>query len=109
MRVNRRHLRFLSRMAADDADTPAPALQSFQEPPTAPPSRGIDITHGNSGRGELLVQARSFLTSPQVVHEDTHVKRRFLLEKGLTELEISNLIEDLVSSSHTIISFARYC
>ena len=48
-------------------------------------------------RSELLQRARTFLTSPQVVHEDPLAKRRFLAEKGLNELEIEQLIQELVS------------
>lgn len=43
-------------------------------------------------RSELLAKARSFLASPQVQHQDINAKRAFLVEKGLNDAEIADLI-----------------
>lgn len=54
-------------------------------PPVPPPSRA-----------ELVDKARAFLGSPQVMHEDTFAKRRFLAEKGLNDSEIEALMLEQV-------------
>ncbi|TFK43662.1 hypothetical protein BDQ12DRAFT_675351 [Crucibulum laeve] len=46
-------------------------------------------------RPELLSRARSFLNSPQVQHQDTASKRRFLVEKGLDEVDIESLLREM--------------
>lgn len=48
-------------------------------------------------RTELLHRARAFLTSPQVQNEDVAAKRRFLVEKGLNDVEVEGLLRELVS------------
>ena len=47
----------------------------------------------------LLEQARTFLTSPNVVNEAPEAKRKFLVEKGLHDEEINNLLRDAVSQA----------
>lgn len=47
-------------------------------------------------RSELLQRAKAFLTSPQVQHEDLAAKRRFLVEKGLNDVEIEVLLREVV-------------
>jgi hypothetical protein len=47
-------------------------------------------------RAGLIERARSFLTSPQIRHEDFFAKRRFLAEKGLSDAEIAGLLQELV-------------
>lgn len=51
-------------------------------------------------RQELIDKARAFLVSPQVRNEDIPAKRRFLAEKGLTDVEIDRLIQELVSLTY---------
>ncbi|KAL5508475.1 hypothetical protein ACEPAH_6094 [Sanghuangporus vaninii] len=46
-------------------------------------------------RNALLNRARTFLRSPDVVHEDPTTKRRFLTDKGLKEDEIDGLMCEL--------------
>ncbi|KAL5530503.1 hypothetical protein ACEPAF_6761 [Sanghuangporus sanghuang] len=46
-------------------------------------------------RNALLDCARTFLKSPDVVHEDPTTKRRFLTDKGLREDEIDGLMREL--------------
>ncbi|KAI0960456.1 hypothetical protein AcW1_004963 [Taiwanofungus camphoratus] len=49
----------------------------------------------NADRTELLRKARAFLGSPQVRREDDVAKRRFLTEKGLTDIEIDRLLQEI--------------
>lgn len=53
-------------------------------------------------RQELTDKARAFLASPQVRNEDIPAKRRFLAEKGLTDVEIDQLIQELVSTRYPV-------
>ncbi|KAI0720309.1 hypothetical protein C8T65DRAFT_634096 [Cerioporus squamosus] len=57
-----------------------------------PPAQGDPPPPASTDRTELLQRARAFLTSPQVRHEDVSAKRRFLVEKGLTDAEIEELL-----------------
>ncbi|THH07746.1 hypothetical protein EW146_g9218 [Bondarzewia mesenterica] len=66
----------------------APSTSQEQPPPQSQP-------YSVSERTELLERARVFLTSPQVRHEDLFAKRRFLREKGLSEVEIDGLLQEL--------------
>lgn len=43
-------------------------------------------------RSDLLAKARSFLASPQVQYQDINAKRAFLVEKGLNNAEIADLL-----------------
>ncbi|KAF8812316.1 hypothetical protein BYT27DRAFT_7087553 [Phlegmacium glaucopus] len=43
-------------------------------------------------RSDLLAKGRSFLSSPQVQHQDINAKRAFLIEKGLNDAEIEELL-----------------
>ncbi|RDB20128.1 hypothetical protein Hypma_012766 [Hypsizygus marmoreus] len=66
------------------SSTPSPSPQiSSQRPPSS-----LD-------RGELLSRARTFLQSPQIIHQDISEKRRFLVEKGLHAPEIDDLLREL--------------
>ena len=47
-------------------------------------------------RTTLIEHARNFLNSPRIVHEDFAAKRRFLTEKGLSDVEIEGLLRELV-------------
>ena len=47
-------------------------------------------------RSDLLAKARSFLASPQVRNEDVKAKRAFLVEKGLNDTEIVELLRTIV-------------
>ena len=87
---------------ADDKDTPGRSGEQPEQPaqptssvetpntPTSQPSQPED-------RSELLERARTFLRSPQVVHEDAFAKRKFLAQKGLNDGEVETLIQELVS------------
>ncbi|KDQ64378.1 hypothetical protein JAAARDRAFT_166529 [Jaapia argillacea MUCL 33604] len=81
-------------MSVDD-DTKAPqqsdqpqASESAPNVVETPPQEPVD-------RVQLLDKARSFLTSPQVRDQDVWEKRKFLVDKGLTELEIEGLMREL--------------
>ena len=47
-------------------------------------------------RSDLLAKARSFLASPQVRSQDINAKRAFLVEKGLNDMEIAELLRTIV-------------
>ena len=47
-------------------------------------------------RSDLLAKARSFLASPQVRNQDVNAKRAFLVEKGLNDTEIAELLQTIV-------------
>ena len=47
-------------------------------------------------RSDLLAKARLFLASPQVQHQDINAKRAFLIEKGLNDTEIAELLRTIV-------------
>ncbi|KAF8640033.1 hypothetical protein AX17_001275 [Amanita inopinata Kibby_2008] len=55
-----------------------------------------------SERSKLLAHGRTFLASPQVLHQDMAAKRRFLTEKGLLEYEIDALIREFPPSTLTV-------
>ncbi|KAF8351626.1 hypothetical protein F5887DRAFT_938388 [Amanita rubescens] len=57
---------------------------------------------GELDRSELLGRARSFLASPQVAHQDASIKRKFLAEKGLRDVEIDAVLREVPSSTPTI-------
>ncbi|KAK0461924.1 uncharacterized protein EV420DRAFT_1527919, partial [Desarmillaria tabescens] len=46
-------------------------------------------------RAQLISRARSFLRSPSIQQQDIFSKRRFLLDKGLNEVEIESLLREL--------------
>lgn len=56
-------------------------------------------------RSELLQRAKAFLTSPQVLQEDITAKRRFLTEKGLSDVEVEALLRETARVSCTMLSF----
>jgi hypothetical protein len=74
--------------ATTDSAKPEPTVD---QPPPPPPE-----SHNENDRLDLTNKARAFLTSPQVRNEDIPAKRRFLAEKGLTDAEINQLIQELV-------------
>lgn len=75
----------------DDQSTPQ------SQPKNEPLNIGNPLAMSeNANRTELLRKARAFLGSPQVRHEDDIAKRRFLTEKGLTDVEIDRLLQEIV-------------
>jgi len=50
-------------------------------------------------RTQLVEKARAFLLSPDIRHESSENKRKFLEEKGLSGDEIDILIQEIVSNS----------
>ncbi|KAG7449418.1 uncharacterized protein BT62DRAFT_964598 [Guyanagaster necrorhizus] len=99
-------------MANDDTpdnvpQTPAPAPPAEPSPDvpnstTAPSSVQIppatDTTPAMSSvdeRAQLVSRARSFLRSPSTQQQDIFSKRKFLLDKGLNEVEIEGLLREL--------------
>ncbi|KAF8913779.1 hypothetical protein CPB84DRAFT_1840577 [Gymnopilus junonius] len=65
-----------------DTSQPSESQHVSESTPHSPPD----------DRSELLARARSFLASPQVQHQDTAAKRAFLVEKGLHDSEIEDLL-----------------
>lgn len=74
-------------------EVPSPGI-----PEATPTTQALDST---TDRYELLSRARTFLTSPQIQDQDVFAKRRFLVDKGLNESEVEELLRELVCS-HTI-------
>ena len=72
--------------------------------PTPPSSLSAttSTTPGPTGddRSTLLSKARSFLSSPQIVHQDAQAKRTFLKEKGLDDVEVESLLREVPAVSH---------
>jgi hypothetical protein len=66
-----------------------------QSQPISEPT-AAQVSTEPTNRTDLLEKARSFLQSPQVVHQDVPAKRAFLREKGLNEFEIDSLLQNLV-------------
>lgn len=107
---------------SDDSHPPPPQAEppvaSGSQPdsslPPPPPSSSVhnpDVqvlpppTAPIANRSQLLERARTFLHSPQVQHEDTAAKYRFLQEKGLNDVEIRGLLQELVRPlMHTLIA-----
>src|ERR1700722_2066718 len=81
---------------SESASSQSPPIASSQSPPASEPETS---TSTNTDRTELLSQARSFLASPQIQHQDVLAKRRFLNEKGLTEAEIDRMLREQVCLS----------
>ncbi|KAH9850768.1 hypothetical protein C2E23DRAFT_887106 [Lenzites betulinus] len=83
---------------ADEGNTAETQPQDSQSgaetaPELPPPQAPVPPTPED--RTDLLERARAFLSSPQVRHEDLISKRRFLVEKGLTEGEIEGLLHEV--------------
>ncbi|KAI0307026.1 hypothetical protein B0F90DRAFT_1813852 [Multifurca ochricompacta] len=87
-------------VSQDNSQPPA----GISEPPstdTNPPDSSSDrpslsTLTSTSNRIELLDKARHFLSSPQVVHQDYESKRRFLVEKGLSDGEVQQLLREML-------------
>ena len=87
----------MSSSTKSSAPEPTQSHQSqSNSPPATTESAVIGVT--KESREELIAKARSFLTSPQIQHEDVSAKRKFLSEKGLNDSEINGLLRELVSS-----------
>ncbi len=76
---------------SDSEPKPAEGIQDTT-PPTETTSQPVTVD-----RTDLVEKARTFLHSPQVRSEDNAAKRKFLVEKGLTDVEIEGLLRELVS------------
>ena len=89
---------------ADD-EQPQEQQQQQQQPAPVPlpetaaskPEESPAPTQPAGDRTELLSTARAFLNSPQVRHEDIAAKRNFLVQKGLNDGEINELLREAVS------------
>ena len=82
-------------MSSDDSnDTSVKPQTTLQD--GAPQPSAVQSTPPKD-RSELLNKARAFLTSPQVRHDDPDTTKRFLVEKGLNEAEIHQVMNDTVS------------
>ncbi|KIL00498.1 hypothetical protein PAXRUDRAFT_821585 [Paxillus rubicundulus Ve08.2h10] len=85
---------------------PGPAQSDQRKPDTLAPSTPTEPVPESTPAGvptgtdrtELLTRARAFLTSPQIRLQDSDAKRAFLAEKGLSVVEIDQLIRELPPS-----------
>lgn len=92
----------------NDDNSQPPAAPSESKPlstDTPPPNSSSELASSSSpppapDRSELLVRARHFLSSPQVIDQDYESKHRFLAEKGLTDGEIQLLLREMVRLVH---------
>ncbi|KAL6305817.1 hypothetical protein BKA93DRAFT_895834 [Sparassis latifolia] len=83
---------------ADDQSSVPSADPNVPQTPSIPDTQAANLqvnTQVAVDRTELLEKARAFLSSPQVVHEDTAAKRRFLAEKGLSDAEVDGLLREV--------------
>ncbi|KAF8505911.1 hypothetical protein F5888DRAFT_1791867 [Russula emetica] len=94
-------------MTANNEDNSQPPASPSESKPlstdTPPPNSSSELASSSSSspspptpdRSELLVRARHFLSSPQVIDQDYESKRRFLAEKGLTDGEMQLLLREM--------------
>jgi hypothetical protein len=95
-------------MTANNEDNSHPPAAPSESKPlstdTQPPNSSSELASSSPtptpDRSELLVRARHFLSSPQVIDQDYESKRRFLAEKGLTDEEIQLLLREMVRPVH---------
>jgi hypothetical protein len=97
-------------MTANNEDNSQPPAASSESkplstdtpPPNSPSEPASSSPAPTPDRSELLVRARHFLSSPQVIDQDFESKRRFLAEKGLTDGEIQLLLREMVRLVHAL-------
>lgn len=77
------------------ADNDDSARNAATTTATAPPN-STTVPASVEDRPQLIARARTFLTSPAVQYQDIHAKRRFLLDKGLSEPEIEAMLREMV-------------
>ena len=84
-----------------------PSSDRPQVIPTPPSSATTPTTPGPTveDRSTLLSKARSFLASPQIVHQDAQAKRTFLKEKGLDDVEVESLLREVPAVSRLHLGF----
>ena len=80
---------------ADNDDSARNAATTTATTATAPPN-STTVPASVEDRPQLIARARAFLTSPAVQYQDIHAKRRFLLDKGLSEPEIEAMLREMV-------------
>ncbi|RXW21940.1 hypothetical protein EST38_g3906 [Candolleomyces aberdarensis] len=80
---------------AEESPSNPPQIENVQprEQQHVGPEISSAPTPQPQNREELIGRARTFLTSPQIQGQDISAKRKFLVEKGLTEGEISGLLQ----------------
>ncbi|TDL29249.1 hypothetical protein BD410DRAFT_11556 [Rickenella mellea] len=76
---------------SEPAQVEAPAKSQSDTP--IPPQ---DHAPNTDDRSALLTQARAFLASPQIQHQDDLAKRKFLMEKGLNPDEVDTLMHEFI-------------
>lgn len=64
-----------------------PSSKETEGPPRQPAEEALD-------EPDLLTQAREFLASPAILHQDLAAKRQFLLGKGLTPEDADRLLDE---------------
>ncbi|KAF8320876.1 hypothetical protein DL93DRAFT_2073645 [Clavulina sp. PMI_390] len=76
--------------ATGTSKSDAKTTNKSDEKPRQPAEELLDSEPANSD--ELLKQARDFLTSPSVRHQDVAMKRDFLAKKGVSNDDIERLL-----------------
>ncbi|TFY74313.1 hypothetical protein EWM64_g9700 [Hericium alpestre] len=74
---------------------PNPSNESKAETKAMQEAPQPQVAVAEPDRTELVTRGQSFLQTPHIVHQDVASKRRFLLEKGLSEGEVNQLIQEL--------------
>jgi hypothetical protein len=83
--------------SAATRSTPPLGTESPANPQTSQNAwNSSETANAPQDRSQLLARARAFLVSPQVRLEDDATKRRFLADKGLTDIDINTLLCELV-------------
>jgi hypothetical protein len=87
----------------EEAPTLLPPSTEQTKLTESPPSMTITpippASESAQDRTELLVRARTFLDSLQILDQDVAAKRKFLSEKGLNEQEVEGLLREPVRAS----------
>ncbi|KAK0206758.1 hypothetical protein DFS33DRAFT_617194 [Desarmillaria ectypa] len=77
---------------SSDVPSSTTASSLVQVPSTTDTTAAVNSV---DDRAQLVSRARSFLWSPSIQQQDIFSKRRFLLDKGLNEVEIEGLLREL--------------
>ncbi|KAG7096704.1 hypothetical protein E1B28_004118 [Marasmius oreades] len=89
----------MSEETPSSPQTEARNVQQSDETKSTPPTASsltVNALNPNEvDRNELVSRARTFLRAPQIQNQDIFAKRKFLIDKGLNEPEIEQLLREL--------------
>ncbi|KAF7975120.1 hypothetical protein HWV62_10413 [Athelia sp. TMB] len=88
------------RSAADASVSAQPSNPPAQSDASTSAAGETAVVANPESRAALIERAKMFLLSPQIRHENLLAKRRFLVEKGLSEAEIDGLLQQLPPPSN---------